>query len=287
MNNKNKAFLASKDTVTIVFGNQVKTLGRKEAQANGVFEAIQADNYERALELADRGTSIRKRSEGNFVVQDGLVFYKNAPLHNIVTERILEFIEIGLPFQPLLNFLEKLMLNPSRRAVEELYRFLEHRNMPVTEDGDFVAYKAVSADYKSKYCGRENVEVSFDGGKTFKTFVGHIPNNVGAIVKMDRNLVSDDARDSCSVGLHAGSVKYATGYAHGNDHVVLVKINPKDVVSVPFDCEGQKLRNCGYEVLADFSNALTQPLVTVGREDSSLPNWHRPRDSRGRFARKS
>jgi hypothetical protein len=36
--------------------------------------------------------------------------------------------------------------------------------------------------------------------------------------------------------------------------VVKVKINPRDVVSVPRDCDFQKLRTCRYEVLAEIDN---------------------------------
>ena len=35
-------------------------------------------------------------------------------------------------------------------------------------------------------------------------------------------------------------------------------MNPKDVVSVPLDCECQKVRTCAYEVVADYDGPLKQ-----------------------------
>ena len=64
-------------------------------------------------------------------------------IHNHVVGRILDFMREGLPYKPLTRFVEKLMENPSRRAVNELYAFLEHKNMPLTPDGNFLAYKGV------------------------------------------------------------------------------------------------------------------------------------------------
>ena len=38
--------------------------------------------------------------------------------------------------------------------------------------------------------------------------------------------------------------------------MVIVKVNPKDVVSVPTDCECQKVRTCEYQVIADYEGPL-------------------------------
>ena len=137
----------------------------------------------------------------------------------------------GLPYKPLVRFLDKLMLNPSRRAVNELYTFLEHKNMPLTADGNFIAYKGVKHDFTDHYSGK------FD-------------NSVGQTLEMARNKVCDDAEIGCSYGFHAGSYEYAKGYSSGGGHLMLVEIDPQDVVSVPHDCNCQKLRTAKYKVVA-------------------------------------
>ena len=41
---------------------------------------------------------------------------------------------------------------------------------------------------------------------------------------------------------------------------MVVEINPADVVSVPNDCDCQKLRTCKYKVAALFERKLEEPL---------------------------
>ena len=71
------------------------------------------------------------------------------------------------------------------------------------------------------------------------------------MIEVERNGVCDDKNIGCSSGLHAGSVQYATDFGAGGK-VVLVEINPADVVSVPEDCNCQKLRACKYKVVGEY-----------------------------------
>jgi len=156
----------------------------------------------------------------------------------------LDFAKNKLPLQPILRFINNLMKNPSRRAVQELYKFLEHKNMPITPEGNFLAYKGVQADYYSKTAG--NIIVIKGTVKD-----GKIYNGIGEVIEVERNGVCDDKNLGCSSGLHAGSVAYATEFGRGGK-VVIVEINPADVVSVPDDCNCQKLRACRYKVVGEY-----------------------------------
>ena len=133
------------------------------------------------------------------------------------------------------------MNNPSSRATEELYTFLEHKNMPLTPEGNFLAYKGVNADFTDNYTGKFN-------------------NSVGQILEMRRNGVCDDANIGCSNGFHAGSYEYAKGYASHGGNLMVVEIDPADVVSVPLDCECQKLRTSKYKVVAHYETIDAPPL---------------------------
>jgi hypothetical protein len=82
---------------------------------------------------------------------------------------------------------------------------------------------------------------------------------------MERRKVCDDAGIGCSYGFHAGSLEYAQGFGGGEKKIVIVKINPADVVSVPTDCECQKLRTCQYEVVDEFNGALRNTIANDGR----------------------
>jgi hypothetical protein len=266
-------YLVTKDNVTIVRNGTVLVVGRQHADSNGIINAIKAKNYDLAFDLADRATQLTKQSNGVFEVKNGVVYRNGLPVHNVVTERILQFQEQGLPYDPLVKFLENLMENPSARAINELYKFLENKNLPITEDGHFLAYKALKANYDSITSGNTQVRVSDDGGVTFRTVTGNVPNKVGSIIEVDRNAVDDDATRTCSYGLHAGALEYVDSFGRGDGKKVIVKINPKDAVSVPIDCDGQKLRASRYEVISDLQSAITQPLVN---SDGSQRNDTQP-----------
>jgi len=172
-------------------------------------------------------------------VKDGSVFVGGDVVRSIVADRIINFLADGIDCLPIFKFITRLQLNPSKRAVDELYTFLEHKYLPVTETGTFLAYKAVRNDFTDKHTGK------FD-------------NNVGNVLEMPRNKVDDDKEIGCSYGFHAGTLEYASGFACGNDRLVLVEIDPADVVSIPTDCNFQKLRTCRYKVVAEYERPLSE-----------------------------
>ncbi|KAI9549450.1 hypothetical protein GHT06_001850 [Daphnia sinensis] len=71
---------------------------------------------------------------------------------------------------------------------------------------------------------------------------GTMDNSVGKIVEMDRNLVNDNKDQTCSAGLHFCSESYLNCF--GGERIVIVKINPADVVSIPSDYNDAKGRAC-------------------------------------------
>lgn len=154
----------------------------------------------------------------------GEVLYDGQPLHNAVTRKIQDFAKRGLPYEPLVNFLANLMENPSMRAVNELYDFLDRVGLPITEDGHFIAYKGVRDDLMDKHSG------TFD-------------NSPGQVLEMRRNAVDDDRARDCSYGFHVGAYQYARSFG---SVVLRVKVNPRDAVAVPTDHSCQKLRTCKY-----------------------------------------
>lgn len=241
------AVLITNDTVTLVLKGQSFTGSRAYAQDSGALLALKQGQYERAAELLNKAKAIVRRSLGAFTIENGVIFHNGNPVHNVVAERIVQFVDEGLPFMPLVNFLENLIQNPSNRATLELYNFLEHKNLPITEDGHFLAYKSVGSDYRDKYSGK-------------------IDNSVGQIVEVPRNTVDDNREHECSSGLHVGALDYSgpNGWYHSfGDKVVIVKVNPRDAVSVPRDHNAQKLRVCRYEVIGDFVSEYNAPLTSV------------------------
>lgn len=201
--------------------------------------------YEEFLKLHNSSESINSWGNGVFSVVNGFIEYKGRQIVSSLSQRILSMIEDGFDYQPMLRFVENLYDNPSQRCLAELYKFLEHKKLPITDDGCFIGWKGVSvADSEfTDRMGRRVVKGQLVDKYTGKSF----RNEPGDLNEMSRNQVCDDPEIGCSGGLHIGSFEYAKDWS---STVVVCKVNPRDVVSVARDCGFQKLRCCKYEVLS-------------------------------------
>lgn len=206
-----------------------------------VVEAIKSEDWNDLPDLLDVKTSIAKFTDGLVEIRNEELFYNGDVMHNALSRRILQMFNEGLSIKHMTAFLQNLMLNPSRTAVEELYLFLEACDLPITEDGCFLAYKKVRSDYTDIYSGK------FD-------------NSVGSRPKMKRNEVDDNRNNTCSRGLHFCSLSYLQYFgsgSHSGDRVVIVKINPAHVVSIPSDYNNAKGRCEEYEVIGEYHDYRT------------------------------
>ncbi len=167
--------------------------------------------------------------------KDGVLTYYGEEVPSILNTRIIKMLEQDLPLEALLNFVSNLFENPSHNSVQQLYRFLDANNLPITEDGCFVAYKTVRENYYDLHSNKNR-------------------NMVGDVVSMPRNKVVDDPNQCCSSGLHAASIEYLRNYRGAK--LMAIKINPADVVSVPVTYENTKLRCCRYEVVEELDAKL-------------------------------
>ncbi|WP_068673783.1 MULTISPECIES: hypothetical protein [unclassified Variovorax] len=172
----------------------------------------------------------------NVEVKGGQVLYKGEPVAGVIVQRMLDMLEEGFDLTPSANFLENLMLNPSLRVVEHLYEFLEVGKLALTEDGCFVAYKAITEDWLDIY-------------------TRSIDNSIGQTPTMLRNKVDENPDRTCSRGLHVCSYDYLPHFANANGRIVECKVNPADVVAIPRDYNNTKMRVCRYEVTRDLTDA--------------------------------
>lgn len=241
----NYSISLSNDSLTAVFTGgapdrvRIHTINSSHPSWHDAIKIIASGGDGSILEkLMSIKETIVRFSHGKITVSDNEVFYDGKPIHGFVVSRILEFAKHNLPYQPLVKFLERVRLNPSSRSVEELYKFLEHRKMPITPNGTFLAYKSVRADYTDHHTGT-------------------IRNKVGdSLTRLERNQVDDDANRGCSYGYHVGSIEYAQSFGGGERHLMIVEVDPADVVSVPYDCDCQKLRCTWYTVIDEFQHIL-------------------------------
>jgi hypothetical protein len=247
--------------LTLVLNNRTYQVLPDHINYKMILEALPTATSDELLDIVDVEKAVATFSDGLVEIKNGQVTYEGEVVHGSISKRILEFMSKGLPFQPLVNFLNNLMDNPSMQSQKELYDFLEHEHLPITEDGYFLAYKAVRSDFKDKYRG------VFD-------------NSVGRVVKMQRAKVDDDRARGCSDGLHAGALNYVAGYGSvdNGDRIVIVKINPRDVVSVPSDCNCEKLRTCQYEVVGEYQGELVKPLYSANFSEDEYADYEDDED---------
>lgn len=190
--------------------------------------------WDKVKELADATAAITEWAEGEIEIKDGVLRYDGRVIHNVLTTKIINGMREGHNISPFLNFFRNLMDNPLKSAVDELYLFLEKAQLPITEDGHFLAYKNVRENYTDRHSGK------FD-------------NRVGSICEIPRNSVDDNRNNTCSYGLHFAALSYLQDMWGFNGKTMIVKINPADVVAIPYDYDNAKGRTCRYEVIGQAS----------------------------------
>lgn len=225
------------DSVTVSYDGKVVTIKDGDHRYASVISAIREGNLDLVPDLIDVQSSFDLIE--NVELIDGRIFIKGQAIPELLNERVLTFKEQGLPFEPLVKFSEKLLMNPSFNSRKMLYKFLEHNGHPITKDGNFMAYKKVKTNFKDCHTGT-------------------MDNSLGTVVEMDRHLVDDNPDNTCSSGLHVASYEYAKGFSSG--HLLEVEVNPADVVAVPNDYDGQKMRCCKYKVVAICESKLDDGL---------------------------
>ncbi len=188
---------------------------------------------------------LRKQLTDNLEYREGLIFYRGEVLRTSVAKHMIEMIGRCEDITAISNFTEKVMQNPIKAVYEELYEFLAVGKIPITPDGDFLVYKAVRPDYKDIHSGR-------------------FMNSVGSVCTMPFTEVDPDRQRTCSYGLHVCSYAYLPHFANANGHVMLCRVNPKDVVAVPADYNNTKMRVARYEVVGEVTSYYKEGLDVLG-----------------------
>jgi len=214
---------------------------------------------EEAVAMVDMSIEVAEKFEqvsDRVAVRDGHLFFDGDPVHNVMADHILRCLEAGLEdYKPLVKFMEKLAQNPTDHSRDQAYEWLTGRDFTITADGDFLAYKGVRKDANGEYVSIHSGPGIVNG----KAVNGHVPNPLGGVIEIGRSQVNFDPSQGCSTGLHVGSYDYAHSFANGA--LLLVKVNPRDVVSVPTDCNAEKMRVCRYEVIKQIDAPETEPVA--------------------------
>ena len=239
-------YLIQGSNIVVVIGNKSHTISKTHITYTKVLEAIKAGDWDSVPDIIEPKKVVLNYGQGNVSIQGETLFWKGKELNTGLSVRMIQMLQEGFPIEPMVNFMENLYSNPSHRAVTELYGFLEKSNLPITPDGHFLAYKKVREDFKDCHTGK-------------------MDNSVGQIVEMERHEVDDNKDQTCSTGLHFCAMSYLSSF--GGARTVIVKINPRDVVSIPSDYNDAKGRACRYEVIGELNvspeDAFTQSVQTT------------------------
>ncbi len=235
-------------------------------------QAITSGNTTLLLAYSDVPTALKHFSCGRLLVDGDKVSINlagegEAPRYhsvdNVIAHRAIELMRQDLPFEPLLRFLDNLMKNPSRRAVQELYPWLKHRAVPLADDGSLLSYKRVTDDGTSFSTGPNSTTVVYPDGR-IEVIPPHtpVPYPIGGRVFVERNEVDENWGVACSEGIHVGDISYVNSFHGGQGKILIVKFFPQDVVTVPSN-ETNKLRVTEVLPLAYYTGDMTIPLYTA------------------------
>lgn len=220
-----------------------------------VIERLKKYDYTGLETLLDVRKSVEVFSNGLVkITDDGELTYNGTPLHSALAKRIVSDFKRGFDVSALVNFLDRVSANPSQTARDELYLWLETSKLPFTPDGHFLAYKKVREDYKDIYSGQ------FD-------------HSIGTTLAMPRDKVDPNRNRTCSYGFHFCSLDYLNHYSSAvNDHVMIVKVDPANVVAIPSDYQNQKGRATGYTVVAEYKGWAPNAGVDWDEELQEVPD---------------
>jgi len=231
-----------------------------------ILALIQEGEYEKVFSytIGDTVEEFFTQDGVSFNISNGMItidgYNETVPLNDVLIDKIIKMKNDGFDCGPMINFIKRLYYNTSRTSISELYLFLANNNLPITEDGYFIAYKIVRDDYKD-------------------IFSGEIDNSIGEYIKVSRNSVDDNRNNTCSFGLHFCSKGYLPHYGSwrsSGDRCLLVKIDPSDVVSIPSDYGNAKGRTCAYTVIGEVEGDWRDELSDNGYTGKSVvsDDWY-------------
>jgi len=233
------ASIINPDSITFYFNGKMNHVVSSNINFGSIKKAILENRFEDIETLLNPYAVVEQKTNGVLKVDGNDIFYKEDKLPATLANRLVDIIQSGISnLDSYLKFLENTYNNPSSNSREQLYQFIEHKEMPITDDGCILAWKGVSADYLDKHSGK-------------------FSNKVGTVNQMPRRDVDDNPGNHCSKGFHVGSKAYADSWAGSDGKLMIVKYDPADAVSVPSDHNFEKLRVSKYTVIAEAERDVT------------------------------
>ena len=237
-------FLVTPSCLVVIRNEMPLTIDKSHKNYERIKTALNEKKWGLMFDLIDMKNTITKFSSGRVTVENGLVQLDGENVDGKIVNRLVNLLleENMEQLDALAKFLEKLDDNPDNSVVTRIYDFMQANDIRIHKDGDILCYK----------------RVVYQDGKYLDTYTRTIDNAPGQIVTMKRNKVNRNDHETCSHGLHVASFSYMNSYS--GDRILICKVNPADIVSIPTDYNNAKMRVCRYEVLKDVSENHTDDI---------------------------
>lgn len=131
----------------------------------------------------------------------------------------------------LVNFVNRLKAHNRLDKLDQLYEFLKHNDIKIIETGQIVGWKYLT-NTKEK-------------GVYVDSYSKKIKQRIGSVIETDESNVDSNPEVTCSRGLHVGS----WDYVKTSNTIAKVLVNPEDVVAIPVDYDGMKMRCKKYYII--------------------------------------
>ena len=249
--------------ITVFLNGEILVADQKHPNFAKIVEGAVAQD-ESIADLFDIGAAVAKKFESlgeRTAFANGRIYFDGDEVDNALTKQVLRFVEAGVEdYKPLVNFFEKMAGNPNQHSREQAYTWLDRHGFTIHEDGDVIMYKGVRRD-------GEGVLRSISAGPGIvngQETTGNLDNSVGNVLEMARSNVQHNPEVGCASGLHGGTWAYASTFG---PVTLAIKVNPRDIVSVPTDCDAQKVRCSKYTVLEIVTERSESPVWAGSLED--------------------
>lgn len=244
--------MGDQKNLVVVLNGEMLVADNQHPNWPQIYKAVVEDENEDGLkELFDVQSALNtrfNRVSERVSVRNGKVYFDGDEVDDALTKQILKFLNQDVnDWQPLVLFMENVASNPSEHSRSQLYDFLARREFTIDKDGNILGYKGVTQDENGVFWSINSGTAIVNG----EVKEGRIPQEIGDIVEMPRSEVAWNPAADCASGLHVSHFQYAHDFSgsRSNSAVLLVRVNPRDVVSVPYDASFQKVRVCRYEVV--------------------------------------
>jgi hypothetical protein len=235
-------FLITRDSVTLSIDGANEVATSDHVNFTAIRAHVLDEEYDEAMALMNVSVGIQNWGQGSLKIEDGKVVYVGMELTGKLVDRIIEMMVGGdTAFEKFAKFLNLVMEQNSYKTRSRLMDFAAHGKLDIDDNGYIVAFKNVREDYYDKHSG------------TFRNMIGDSPS-------MRRSDVNDDHDVSCSAGLHVCSPTYLKGFWGISGRTMRVVVDPRDMVSVPYDYADSKARVCRYSVVEDVTDNISDYL---------------------------